>query len=65
MNSKARRNGNGKKNIKRHLKNSRKRLQVNRSFLYQEERDNSEWRQMHQDMQQEKYYPKKKMENGN
>jgi len=44
MNSKARRNGNEKKNIKRHLKNSRKRSQVNWSFLYQEERENSEWR---------------------
>jgi len=44
MNLKARRNGNGKKNIKRRLKNSRKRLQVNQSFFYQEERENSEWR---------------------
>jgi len=51
MNSKARRNRNGKKNIKRYLKNLRKKLQVNWSFLYQKERENSEWRKMHQDIQ--------------
>jgi len=42
MNQRARRNGNGRKNIKRHLKNSRKKSQVNQFFLYQEERENSE-----------------------
>jgi len=42
MNLKARRNGNRKKNIKKHSKNSKKKSQVNQSFLYQEEKENSE-----------------------
>jgi len=51
--------------IKRHLKSLKRRLQVNRFFPYHEERENSEWKQMRQDMQLEKYYPKNKMGNGN
>ena len=51
MNSKERKNGNGKKNTKRHLKNWRIRLQVNQYLYYLEEKENSEWRQIHQDMQ--------------
>jgi len=51
--------------IKRHLKSLKRRLQVNQFFPYHEERENSEWKQMRQDMQLEKYYPKNKMGNGN
>jgi len=43
------------------LKNLKRRLQVNWFFPYHEERENSEWKQMHQDMQLEEYYPKNKI----
>ena len=53
------------KNITRHLKNSRRRLQANQYSLFQREKENLELKQMLQDMLLEKCYPKNKRKNGN
>ena len=39
------------KNITRHLKSLKTRLQVNQYYLYPEERENSEWKQILWDTQ--------------
>jgi len=53
------------KNITRHLKNSRRRLQANWYSLFQREKENLGSRQMLQDMLLEECYSKNKKENGN
>jgi len=65
MKSKERKSGNRIKNIKRVLKNSRTRLQVNWYLLFQREKENLEWKQMFQNMQLEEFYLRNKRKSGN
>jgi len=53
------------KNITRHLKNSRRRLQANQYSLFQKEKENLGLKQMLQNTLLEECYPKNKRENGN
>ena len=52
-------------NIKRHLRNSRTRSQVNPYSLFQREKKNLKWKQIPQDMLLRECYPKNKKENKN
>ena len=65
MKSKKRKSGNGMKNIKRVLKNSRTKLQVSWYLLFQREKENLEWKQMFQNMQLEEFYLRNKRKSGN